>query len=115
LIQQILTTPRQPPSSIGNTNGVSGGMTGIAGVGGAAEGKGIHVVNDHAKYKEWEFIYDIKNDATAVGQGAVQTQQLMQQQQQQNQLQQPGSQQQQSTPSGATPSAPPPATPPTSQ
>ena len=27
LIQQILTTPRQPPSSIGNTNGVSGGMS----------------------------------------------------------------------------------------
>jgi hypothetical protein len=85
LIQQILTTPRQPPSSIANTNGVSGGMTGIAGVGGTAEGKGIHVVNDHTKYKEWEFIYDIKNDATAVGQGAVQQQQLIQQQQQQNQ------------------------------
>ncbi len=115
LIQQILTTPRQPPSSIGNTNGVSGGMTGIAGVGGAAEGKGIHVVNDHTKYKEWEFIYDIKNDATAIGQGAVQQQQLLQQQQQQNQLQQPGSQLQQPTPSGTTPSAPPPATPPTSQ
>jgi type II secretory pathway pseudopilin PulG len=109
LIQQILTTPRQPPSSIATTNAVSGGMTGIAGVGGTAEGKGIHVVNDHTKYKEWEFIYDIKNDATAVGQGAVQQQQLIQQQQQnqpqpnqqpQSQPAQPG----QSSP--ATPASP---------
>ena len=89
LIQQLLTTPRQPPSSIGNTNGVTGGMTGIAGVGGNADGKGIHVIKDHTKYKEWEFIYDIKDDKTAIGAGAVMQNQLLQQQQQ-NQQQQPG-------------------------
>jgi len=81
LIQQILTTPRQPPSSI-NTNAVTGGMTGIAGVGGVAEGQGIHKISDHTKYKEWEFIYDIKNDKTAVGAGAAMQNQLLQQQQQ---------------------------------
>ena len=61
-------------------------MTGIAGVGGTADGEGIHVINDHSKYKEWEFIYDIKDDKTAVGAGAVmQNQQLQQQQQAQPQ------------------------------
>ena len=58
-------------------------MTGIAGVGGTADGEGIHVINDHSKYKEWEFIYDIKDDKTAVGAGAVMQNQLLQQQQQQ--------------------------------
>jgi len=116
LIQQILTTPRQPPSSISTSNAVSGGMTGIAGVGGTADGQGIHVINDHSKYKQWEFIYDIKNDKTALGAGAVMQNQLLQQQQQQNQ-QQPnspfGSQQAQpgqtgtTTPSPSTPTVPP--------
>ncbi len=41
-----------------------------------AEGKGIHIVNDHSKYKEWEFVYDIKKDKTAVGNAAVQQQQI---------------------------------------
>lgn len=80
-------------------------MTGIAGVGGAAEGQGIHVINDHSKYKEWEFIYDIKNDKTAVGAGAAMQNQLLQQQQQQNQ------QPQQNPGAGANPSAPGPASP----
>ena len=62
-------------------------MTGIAGVGGTADGEGIHVINDHSKYKEWEFIYDIKDDKTAVGAGAVMQNQLLQQQQQQQQAQ----------------------------
>lgn len=65
-------------------------MTGIAGVGGAAEGQGIHVINDHSKYKEWEFIYDIKNDKTAVGAGAAMQNQLLQQQQNQQPQQNPG-------------------------
>ena len=90
-------------------------MTGIAGVGGAAEGQGIHVINDHSKYKEWEFIYDIKNDKTAIGAGAVMQNQLLQQQQQQNQ-QQPGQQSSPSptttptapSPSPSTPNVPPP-------
>ena len=83
LIQQILTTPRQPPSSIpGFTSGNTGG---IAGVASTADGKGIHVINDHSKYKEWEFVYDLKKDKTVVGAAAVNQQQQMQQQIQQNQ------------------------------
>jgi thiamine monophosphate synthase len=46
-----------------------------------AEGKGIHVVNDHTKYKEWEFVYDLKNDKSALGAGAGALQQQLQQQQ----------------------------------
>ena len=83
-------------------------MTGIAGVGGSAPGEGIHVIGDHKKYKEWEFIYDIKNDKTAIGAGAVMQNQLLQQQQQQNQQQQ----NQQGSPSPTTtPTSPSPTTP----
>ncbi len=83
LIQQILTQPRQPPSA---TSGFTTGNTGgIAGVASTAEGKGIHVINDHAKYKEWEFVYDLKKDKTVVGAAAVNAQQNVQQQMQQNQ------------------------------
>ena len=83
LIQQILTTPRQPPSQAsGFTTGNTGG---IAGVASTAEGKGIHVINDHAKYKEWEFVYDLKKDKSVVGAAAVNQQQQVQNQIQQNQ------------------------------
>jgi hypothetical protein len=83
LIQQILTTPRQPPSAVsGFTSGNTGG---IAGVASTAEGKGIHKVNDHNKYKEWEFVYDLKKDKTVVGAAAVNAQQNVQTQMQQNQ------------------------------
>jgi hypothetical protein len=83
LIQGLLTTPRQPPSSV--TGFTTGNTGGIAGVASTAEGKGIHVVNDHTKYKEWEFVYDIKKDKTVVGAQGVAAQQQMQQQ-----MQQPG-------------------------
>jgi hypothetical protein len=42
------------------------------------EGKGIHVIKDHSKYKEWEFVYDIKNDKTVVGAQAAAAQQQLQ-------------------------------------
>lgn len=83
MIQQILTTPRQPPSSTGGFTSANTG--GIAGVASTADGKGIHMVNDHAKYKEWEFVYDIKKDKTVVGAAGVNQQQQVQQQMQQNQ------------------------------
>jgi hypothetical protein len=83
LIQNLLTTPRQPPSAISAFT--SGNTGGIAGVASTADGKGIHVVNDHAKYKEWEFIYDVKKDKTVMGAAAVNAQQNVQQQMQQNQ------------------------------
>jgi hypothetical protein len=63
----------------------SGNTGGIAGVASTAEGKGIHVVNEHAKYKEWEFVYDLKKDKTVVGAAGVNQQQQLQQQMQQNQ------------------------------
>jgi hypothetical protein len=85
MIQQLLTAPRQPPSNSGFTTGNTGG---IAGVASTAEGKGIHVVNDHTKYKEWEFVYDIKKDKTVMGAAGVAQQQQVQQQMQQ--AQQPG-------------------------
>jgi hypothetical protein len=83
LIQNILTTPRQPPSSLGGFT--SGNTGGIAGVASTAEGKGIHVINERTKYKEWEFVYDVKKDKTVVGAAAVNQQQNVQQQMQQNQ------------------------------
>jgi hypothetical protein len=74
LIQSILTTPRQPPASVaGLTGGNAGGIVGVAS---NAEGKGIHKINEHDKYKEWEFVYDITKDKTALG-GAVIPQQQM--------------------------------------
>jgi hypothetical protein len=79
MIQQLLTTPRQPPSATGFTTGNTGG---IAGVASTAEGKGIHVINDRTKYKEWEFVYDIKKDKTAIGAAGVAQQQQIQQQMQ---------------------------------
>jgi hypothetical protein len=83
LIQGLLTTPRQPPASIAAFT--SGNTGGIAGVASTADGKGIHVINDHTKYKEWEFVYDIKKDKTVVGAGGVAQQQQIQQQMQQGQ------------------------------
>ncbi|HWY46582.1 MAG TPA: hypothetical protein VNX70_04320, partial [Bryobacteraceae bacterium] len=59
------------------TGGLTGGGTGIAGVATNAEGKGIHVVNDHTKYKEWEFVYDLKNDKSVLGAGAGALQQQL--------------------------------------
>ena len=82
MIQQLLTTPRQPPTTSPFTTGNTGG---IAGVASTAEGKGIHVVNNHAKYKEWEFVYDLKKDKSVVGAASVNAQQNVQQQMQQNQ------------------------------
>lgn len=84
MIQNLLTTPRQPPSSLSGSF-TSGNTGGIAGVASTAEGKGIHVVNDHSKYKEWEFVYDLKKDKTVVGAAGVNQQQQLQQQMQQNQ------------------------------
>jgi hypothetical protein len=68
VIQNLLTTPRQPPASL-STSSSGGGGTAIAGVASKYEGSGIKIINDHKKYKEWEFVYDFKNDTGR--QGAV--------------------------------------------
>jgi hypothetical protein len=69
LIQTILTTPRQPPSNLNAGNGAAPGTigAGIAGVASKYEGEGIKVINDKKKYKEWEFVYDFKNDRSRAG------------------------------------------------
>ncbi|HTW64932.1 MAG TPA: hypothetical protein VME17_09970 [Bryobacteraceae bacterium] len=97
MIQQLLTTPRQPPSSAASAF-TTGNTGGIAGVASTAPGKGIHLVNDHAKYKEWEFVYDLKKDKTVVGAAGVNAQQQMQQQ-----MQQPGALSNGNSPFGSSP------------
>jgi hypothetical protein len=111
LIQNLLTTARQPPSSL-NSGFTTGNTGGIAGVASTAEGKGIHVVNDHSKYKEWEFVYDLKKDKSIVGAAGVNQQQQLQQQMQQNQngafgsTSSPFSSTPGSSPAASTPSTP---------
>ena len=61
-------------SAFGNPQPSAGGMGGgIAGVGLPAEmkGEGIMVVKDRSKYREWEFIYDPKEDKNIVGAAAA--------------------------------------------
>jgi hypothetical protein len=42
---------------------------GIAGVASKKEGESIKTVNDHTKYNEWEFVYDLTKDPTRQMQG----------------------------------------------
>jgi hypothetical protein len=57
--------PNQTPAPVmGFFGGIAGGIVGVASY---AEGTGIHVVNDHTRYKEWELIYDVRKDRTALG------------------------------------------------
>jgi hypothetical protein len=44
---------------------------GIAGVASKKESDSIKSVNDHTKYNEWEFVYDIAKDPARQGQGAM--------------------------------------------
>jgi len=95
LINQILTSPRQPggfngpvggamPIQQGQQSGQPGQVistlgsappqqqqnvigAGIAGVASKKEGESIKSVNDHTKYNEWEFVYDITKDAARQG------------------------------------------------
>ncbi|HZY74658.1 MAG TPA: hypothetical protein VFE22_16225, partial [Edaphobacter sp.] len=63
LIQKILTSPRpggMPTSAFGAGGQQIGG--GIAGVASTAEEESIIVYNEHQKYNEWEFIYDLTKD-----------------------------------------------------
>lgn len=63
LINNLLTTPRQPPAGVFNNNqGGQFGAGGLAGVASKFEGKGIKVYNERSKYEEWEFVFDMKND-----------------------------------------------------
>ncbi len=59
MIQNILTSPRQPPPSAFNNQGFGGG---IAGVATNYKSPSIKIYNERQKYQEWEFIYDPKKD-----------------------------------------------------
>ena len=51
--------PQQPQQQQQNVIGA-----GIAGVASKKEAESIKTVNDHTKYNEWEFVYDITKDPT---------------------------------------------------
>jgi hypothetical protein len=87
LIRQILTNPRPGGAPPGVGAAGAGGQTiagGIAGVATTIEDdtEGIKVYNERSKYKEWEFIYDMREDKSLTALGG-----------QQQGGQQPGSQQ----------------------
>lgn len=74
IINQILTSQRQPPLSAGGsmTAGQTGGITaggglGIAGVASSHKGPTIKIYDDHQKFQQWEFIFDLKSLMTGVG------------------------------------------------
>jgi len=66
-IQNLLTTPRQQPTTSSSGAQTIGG--GIAGVASTADQEGIKVYNDRSNYKEWEFVYDIRKDPRMMGAG----------------------------------------------
>jgi hypothetical protein len=70
LINNILTTPRQLPSTVAgnNSNQTVGG--GIAGVASTFTGPTIKTYLDHTKYEEWEFIFQPQQQQAVPGQGA---------------------------------------------
>jgi hypothetical protein len=42
---------------------LTGANAGIAGVASTADGSGIHRIRDREKYKEWEFIFNLRYDS----------------------------------------------------
>jgi hypothetical protein len=76
LINQLLTTPRQPPPGIGpatataaNNNQTIGG--GIAGVASTFTGPTIKTYLDHSQYQEWEFIFQVQQQGLPGQPGAA--------------------------------------------
>ena len=70
LINNILTTPRQLPSTVtGNNNNQTVGG-GIAGVASTFTGPTIKTYVDHTKYEQWEFIFQPQQQQAVPGQGA---------------------------------------------
>jgi hypothetical protein len=76
LINQLLTTPRQPPPGIGpatattaNNNQTIGG--GIAGVASTFTGPTIKTYLDHSQYQEWEFIFQVQQQGLPGQAGAA--------------------------------------------
>ncbi len=87
MINYQLRSPRQLANTTSGqqSQGVTGGGIGIAGVASKSNFQGIRVYNDKRKYKEWEFVFDMSK-----------LQQLQGAQQPQQQVQSPLGQQSQS-------------------
>jgi hypothetical protein len=62
LINQLLTTPQQPPTGPGATQQQSGG--GLAGVASTFKGPSIKTYADRSKYQEWEFVFQLNPQGT---------------------------------------------------
>lgn len=67
MINQLLTTPRQPPAGATAGNTTLEMQGGIAGVASKDAEIGIMRYHDRKKYNEWEFVYDYKKDRTLGG------------------------------------------------
>jgi hypothetical protein len=93
LINQLLTTPRQPPPGAvpAPTANLTAGGLGIAGVASTHTGPTIKVYGERQKFNEWEFVFELQQGLAAQVPG-----------QQQNQGQNPN-QQQQANPLGTNP------------
>jgi hypothetical protein len=63
LINQLLTTPRQPPPGVSVGGNATPGSGGIAGVASKYEGASVKVYKDRKKFKEWEFVFDPNENA----------------------------------------------------
>jgi hypothetical protein len=62
LINNLLTTPRQPPTTVGNQPAAGGG--GLAGVASVYKGAAIKSYGDRTKYQEWEFVFQLNPQGT---------------------------------------------------
>lgn len=61
-IRNLLTRPSQPPPGVTSAFNNTGIQGGIAGVASKSDQEGIKRFDDHSKYSEWEFVYDLKKD-----------------------------------------------------
>jgi hypothetical protein len=64
LINNLLTTPRQAPTSVGQNQPQTGG--GLAGVASTYKGAAIKSYADRTKYQEWEFVFQLSTQGTAL-------------------------------------------------
>lgn len=65
LINQLLTTPRQPPAGIGPAQQPQAGG-GLAGIASTYKGTTIKSYGDRTKYQEWEFVFQPAQLATGL-------------------------------------------------
>ncbi len=63
LINQLLTTPRQPPAAISPQSQTGGGLAGVAST---YKGTSIKSYADRKKYQEWEFVFQLNPQGTAL-------------------------------------------------